>query len=188
MTVYLRKFLNNSFLILFSFLMLAAPHAVYSIEAVKASNEGKVNSVSFGKGYTFLNVELSDGTSLDLATANANSSLKVGATVHWRNARKATQYLRQSDGKTYPDLYIVELINNVQLSGVVLSTQTVADDIYIAVNTKQKEHMLIINKRLLPNKLSEGQHIKWTFTPNTLESNKNSTRAESIEIVHKKNK
>jgi hypothetical protein len=187
-SVYLRRFLNNSFLILFSFFTLSASEVVYSVEADKTLNEGKVKSVSFDKGYTFLNVELSDGTSLDLATANANSPLKVGATVHWRNARKASNYLRQSEGKTYPDLYIVELINNVQLSGVVLSSQAVADDIYIAVKAGQKEHMLVINKRLLPNQLSEGQHIRWTFTPNTSESDKNSTRAESIEIIRKKNK
>ena len=188
MTINFRKVLSNFTVTIFTLTALLASHNIYSDDQISDFTEGELKAISFAKGYTYLEVVLKDGSLLNLATANVNSKLEVGSTLFWKNPRKASNYFSKSESKVYSELYIVELINDIQGSGTVLSTQTVAEDVFITVSREKKEQMLVIRKNLLVDELTSGQHIKWTFFPSETKDTSGITRIKSIEALRNKNK
>ena len=187
MSVLFKTSFKNSFLLPLAFLFITYSTHSLSSDLTDGVSEGKLVSISIGKGYTFLEVEKADGTALQLAAASIDTKPKVGDTVFWKNARKSTNYFSKTDSKAFNELFIVEIVKSIHRSGIVLSTQSINNDIYVAVKTKRQEYMLVIDKRLLANDLVAGQNVGWEYRVAQTEEN-NLIRVKSLAILNEKNK
>ena len=187
MSVLFKTSFKNSFLLPLAFLFITYSTHSLSSDLSDGVTEGKLVSISLGKGYTFLEVENADGVILQLATASIDFKPKLGERVFWKNARKSTNYLSKAENKSFPELFIVDMVKIIHRSGTVLSTQSINNDIYVAVKTKRQEYMLVIDNRRLANDLVVGQNIGWEYRVAQIKKN-NPIRVKSLAILNEKNK
>lgn len=187
MSVFFKASFKNSFLLPLVLLFITYSTNSLSSDLLDGVTEGKLVSITLGKGYTFLEVENADGVILQLATASIDFKPKVGERIFWKNARKSTNYFSKAGNKAFSELFIVDIVKFLHRSGIVLSTQSINNDIYVAVKAERQEYMLVIDKRRLTNDLVAGQNVGWEYRVTQIKKN-NPIRVKSLAILNEKNK
>jgi hypothetical protein len=124
-------------------------------------NSGKILSIQYGGGYSFLEVELPSKKSLFLATASLPNKIFVGNLVRWKNSRLSKNYYSHALKKNFENLLMVTLQDESIKSGVVTSVKTVDKNTFISVRYEQSTQELIVKSERISDELLVGTKIEW---------------------------
>jgi hypothetical protein len=127
-------------------------------------NSGKILSIQYGGGYTFIEVELPSKKSLFLATGNLPNNILVGNIVRWKNSRLSKNYYSHALKRNFENLLMVTLQDESIKSGVVKSVKsvkTVDKNTFISVRYEHSTQELIVKSDRISGELFVGNIIEW---------------------------
>jgi hypothetical protein len=146
-----------------TFALNAAPVAAMPSSSADSHihSDGKVLSIQQGGGYSFIEVQLTSSENVFLASPILPNDIDVGATIAWGNAHLAKDYYSHALERTFTELYIITFKLAQIEAGIIESIQTVGANTYLAVNSQQKQLMLVLNNNQKKSELLQGALIEW---------------------------
>jgi hypothetical protein len=165
------------FVLLFAiFTANAAPESAVPSSSANSPipSAGKVLSVEYGGGYSFIEVQLASSDNIFVATASLPNDINVGSMITWESPQLAKDYYSHALQRTFPLLYMVTFKQQHIDKGVIESVQTIGDNTYLGVSHNQKQLMLIVNKNQNSSKLLQGALVEWQLAssqPHKLNTN-----------------
>jgi hypothetical protein len=124
-------------------------------------SKGKVLSLQYGGGYSFIEVKLESSEIIFLASPSLPKTAVVGSTINWQSAKLAINYYSHALEREFSQLYMVTF-EPIQVEiGIIESIQVVGDNTYLAIMSHQKQLMLILNSIQTKPEFLKGAKIEW---------------------------
>ena len=124
-------------------------------------SNGKVLSLQYGGGYSFIEVQLESSEVIFLASPNLPKAAVVGSIINWQSAHLAKNYYSHALERRFPKLYMVTFEPKQVEVGIIESIQIVGANTYLAITSQQKQLMLVLNSNQIKPEFLKGTKIEW---------------------------